>query len=68
MAAPIADIMGTEQNLECCEIEATVNTGFEEMAKDEVAEKFGVVSATSRGKINFFMPIGDAKKVNGFGR
>ena len=64
MAAPITNIMGAERNVECCEIEASVNTGFEEVAKDEVAEKFGVIATTARGKINFSMPISDAKKVN----
>ena len=64
MAASTDSIMLAEQDVECCEIEATVNTGFEEMAREEVAEKFGIVSTMARGKINFFMPISDAKKVN----
>ena len=55
--------MFAEQDLELCEIEATVNTGFEEMAMEEVAEKFGIVSTMARGKINFCMPIRDARKV-----
>ena len=46
-----------------CEIEASVVTGFEIMAKEEIWEKFGIEATTDRGKANMFIKIKDVKKV-----
>ena len=46
-----------------CNIEATVVTGFEEIAKGEVEEKCGIVTKVSRGKINIKLPVEKAKQV-----
>jgi len=46
-----------------CEIEATVVSGFEPLAKEEVEEKFGATAWTSRGRVNMLIPIEDVQKV-----
>jgi hypothetical protein len=46
-----------------CEMEATVCTGFEPMAVDEIAEKLGLTATVSRGRVNVIMPVEDARKV-----
>lgn len=46
-----------------CEIEASVCTGFEPMAKEELEESFGVNATISRGRINAVIPVSDVKKV-----
>ncbi|XP_064633571.1 tRNA (guanine(6)-N2)-methyltransferase THUMP3-like [Lineus longissimus] len=46
-----------------CKIEATVVCGFENVAADEVFEKFGVRSSVDRGHITFTLPIKDIRKV-----
>ncbi|KAK3102189.1 hypothetical protein FSP39_009469 [Pinctada imbricata] len=45
-----------------CEIEATVATGLEEIAKDEADEKLGVDSRISRGRILLQIPIKNVSK------
>ena len=49
--------------MELCEIEASVNTGLEETAKNEVFEKFNITATSTMGRINFTMPIKDVKMV-----
>ena len=63
MAAPtdVHEESKTEQVL--CEIEATVPTGFEELARDEIAEKLGTKGTVVRGRVNFFLPKERAKEV-----
>ena len=64
MAAPTMENMEVEQcSEETCEIEATVVTGFEIQAKEEILEKFNVLAVSSRGKINFHLPISKCKNV-----
>jgi hypothetical protein len=46
-----------------CEMEATVCTGFEPMAVDEIEEKLGLTAAVSRGRVNVVLPVEDARKV-----
>lgn len=49
-----------------CEIEATVVSGFEPLAKEEVEEKFGATAWTSRGRVNMLIPIENVQKVQSF--
>ena len=56
--------MPSEMTTKLCEIEATVATGFEELAQEEVQEKFGVTSRAKRGSINFEVPISRANQVS----
>ena len=58
MAAPMENV-----ELEICEIEATVATGFENVAQEEAKEKLGVIPTVSRGKIVFSINENDAIKV-----
>ncbi|CAD5124910.1 DgyrCDS13157 [Dimorphilus gyrociliatus] len=46
-----------------CEFEATVVTGFEKVAAEEVKEKFDVDSIVERGCIQFTIPVSKAKEV-----
>lgn len=55
----------SQENVELCEIETTIVTGFESIAKEEAAEKLGVKTSTARGKLNFKIPVKDVKKVWG---
>ena len=48
---------------DCCEIEATVVTGFELMAKEEIEEKLGITASTNRGCVNMVIPLKDVKQV-----
>ena len=63
MAAPIVN-MPDQLSADVCLIEATVVTGFETMAQDELQEKFGIGSTSTRGSINFEFPIDRAKSVS----
>ena len=66
MAAPYesSNVDSTAQDFELfCIVEATVVTGFEEIAKGEVEEKCGIVTKVSRGKINLKLPVEKAKQV-----
>ena len=46
-----------------CEIEASVVTGFETVAAEEVFEKLGILAQPARGKIHFLVALRDVKKV-----
>ena len=48
---------------DACEIEATVVTGFENVAKEEAEEKLNVPVDVKRGRIAFKIPTADVKKV-----
>ena len=65
MAAPIDTGKGAnmEKQHKYCEIEATVTTGFENIAKEEVEEKFGVEAAVEKGHITFTIPVSDVDQV-----
>lgn len=66
MAAPIeslCDVASGENSQSLCNIEATVATGFELVAKEEVEEKCGIVTKVSRGKINIKFPVEIATQV-----
>ena len=66
MDAPIEcpNDVGTVENSELfCDVEATVATGFEEIAKEEAEEKCGIVTKVSRGKINIKIPVEKARQV-----
>lgn len=52
-----------EGNVFHCKIEATVVTGLEFCAKEEVKEKIDVECSFDRGKINFEIPVCDVTKV-----
>ncbi|XP_046569139.1 LOW QUALITY PROTEIN: uncharacterized protein LOC124277485 [Haliotis rubra] len=63
MAAPIENVIeGANENIDMCEIEATVATGFEQIAKEEVEEKFGITARAARGKVMAIVPVKDVKK------
>ncbi|XP_067684651.1 tRNA (guanine(6)-N2)-methyltransferase THUMP3-like [Haliotis asinina] len=63
MAAPIGNVIeGANENIDMCEIEATVATGFEQIAKEEVEEKFGITARAARGKVMAIVPVNDVKK------
>lgn len=47
-----------------CLIEATVVTGFESVAKDEVQERFGTACKELRGKIQFQCPVSVVEQVS----
>ena len=63
MAAPTENMLDQENKL-FCNIEATVATGFELVAKEEAEEKCGSVTKVSRGNINIRVPVENAEKVN----
>ena len=63
MATPTDGHENDQPGRNFCEIEASVPTGFEDLAKDEVKEKFGVSSVSHRGKINFWIPTDKVKEV-----
>ena len=53
-----------EENDRLCEIQCTVVTGFEQVAKDDVAEKLGcTVEISGRGNIVAFVPFNQVKRV-----
>lgn len=56
--------MATSSDSTSCIIEATVPTGFEEVAKEEAIEKFGTECTSSRGNITFSVPINRVKDVS----
>lgn len=45
-------------------IEATVVTGFESVAKEEVEERFGTDCVELRGRVKFLCPVEQVEKVN----
>jgi len=49
-----------------CELEVTVCTGFETMAKEEIEETIHLASdvTATRGRVNMLVPIDDAKNVS----
>ncbi|XP_071082717.1 tRNA (guanine(6)-N(2))-methyltransferase THUMP3-like [Haliotis cracherodii] len=62
MAAPTENVTdGANENIDMCEIEATVATGFEQIAKEEVEEKFGIIARAARGKVMAKIPVKDVK-------
>ena len=67
MAAPTEKHEVTEQtdeNDRLCEIQCTVVTGFEEVAKADVKEKLGcTVEVRGRGNIVAFLPLNEVLKV-----
>lgn len=64
MAAPTENVTdGANENIDMCEIEATVATGFEQIAKEEVEEKFGIIARAARGKVMAKIPVKDVKNV-----
>lgn len=46
-----------------CEIEATVASGFEDVVKEDVEEKFKTPVDVKRGRVVFKIPQKDVKKV-----
>lgn len=46
-----------------CEIEATVASGFEDVVKEDVEEKFKIPVDVKRGRVVFKIPQKDVKKV-----
>lgn len=46
-----------------CEFEATVVTGFEKIAAEEVKERFQTDCIVERGSIQFSLPVSRAKEV-----
>ena len=62
MAAPTENMLDQENKL-FCNIEATVATGFELVAKEEAEQKCGSVTKVSRGNINIKVPVENAEKV-----
>ena len=67
MAAPIEKhevVEQVEENDRLCEIQCTVVTGFEQVAKDDVGEKLGcTVEISGRGNIVAFVPFNQVKRV-----
>jgi len=55
----------TMQNGLLCELEATVCTGFEVTAKEEIEDKLSSASnvTAARGRVNMLVPIDEAKNV-----
>ncbi|KAL5014759.1 hypothetical protein ScPMuIL_009029 [Solemya velum] len=51
MATSLADTSASNAADKTCDIEATVSTGFENVAKEEAIEKFNTEVVVSRGKI-----------------
>ncbi|XP_061186507.1 tRNA (guanine(6)-N2)-methyltransferase THUMP3-like [Saccostrea echinata] len=62
MSAPM-DNMPQENKGDICEIEATVVSGFENVAKEEAEEKLKVQVDFKRGRIIFKIPTEDVNKV-----
>lgn len=59
--------MAAEANvraMELCTIEATVPTGFEEVAREEAVENFGTECRAARGKIVFQTSLDSVKNVS----
>ena len=53
-----------EENDRLCEIQCTVVTGFEEVAKADIEEKLGCnVEIHGRGNVTAFLPFGQVLKV-----
>lgn len=46
-----------------CEIEATVASGFEDVVKEDVEEKFKTPVDVKRGRVVFKIPQKDVRKV-----
>jgi hypothetical protein len=63
MAAPMSTCSDNLKIDSLCEIEASVVTGFESVAAEEVVEKLGVVATPGRGKIHFHVTLRDVSKV-----
>ena len=66
MAAPLENVSETRESVDLddlCEVEATVASGLEEVAKDEAEEKLGVSVTAQRGRIIFKIPIKNVKQV-----
>ena len=67
MAAPISSICEREQpqkNMDLCEIEASIPTGFESTAKQEIEKKLAVEVTTDKGKANFHIPVEQVTSVS----
>ena len=62
MAAPM-EASGFTRKDRFCLIEATVVTGFEFVAKEEVEERFGTECKELRGRIKFMCPIAKVEEV-----
>ncbi|ESO91208.1 hypothetical protein LOTGIDRAFT_105490, partial [Lottia gigantea] len=60
MAAPSQNV---EEDVIFCDIEATVATGFEQTAREEVIEKLGFDVRSSRGKITIRTPISQVPRI-----
>ena len=64
MAASTDDMLADHEEI-VCQIEASVVTGFEHLAAEEVREKLGADCTTIRGLISFSVKVKDVKKVLG---
>ena len=53
----------TPENERICEVEATVVTGFEHVAREDVRKRLGCTVKPVRGKIVIFVPFEDLPKV-----
>ncbi len=66
MSAPMekhADSISERGKGRICEVDATVVTGFEQVARDDVRKRLGVEVEPVRGKITIFIPFEDLPKV-----
>lgn len=59
MSAPAENMLQDD----LCEIEATVASGFEDVVKEDVEEKFKTPVDVKRGRVVFKIPQKDVKKV-----
>lgn len=59
MSAPAENMLQDD----LCEIEATVASGFEDVVKEDVEEKFQTPVDVKRGRVVFKIPQKDVKKV-----
>lgn len=66
MAAPLEDVeeMSGKADTEFCTVEATVVTGFEQVASEEAEERFGTTPKVVRGRISIQCPIEMVEQVN----
>lgn len=61
------DMAGEKHKGRFCTIEATVVTGFEEVAKEEAEERFNTCCKVLRGRISFECPIESVEQVSDLG-